>query len=541
MPASPPRALRRLAGALLALAVVPAGAFAVLQGQIQSESERRLAEIRDEQLDGLLFSVNQNAWDVAATWADRLERASVSFAPPPDSAGADAAEAFLNATPAVRFVMATDPDRRAAHYYGIPAPAGLRDSSDSTGFGPYAPYATGAAELDLRETLPDTLVDRLVAQLDQGYRKLEPVALEGGGLLLVFAAYPVNDSGTRILGMAIDPVPLVEAVVMPKLREVARGGVGFGVFRGTDAQPIAATAPMTWDDVDRSRQLWLLPAHAVGARVGEGSVEAALRRRMLQSLGLFAGVSLILGVGALFAWRGVRKEVEVARLREDFVSNVSHELRTPLALIRMYGESLAHDRVPDEKKPRYYETIVAETERLSRLVGNVLHFNRFERGTARVDLRPLDLGALAAEIGERYRPVVEREGCALRLDLPGTALPVLGDHDALAEALVNLIDNAVKYGEGGPVEVSARRADGRALVEVADRGPGIPPADRDRVFEPFVRVQPASADGLVHTAKGTGLGLALVRRIAEAHGGTATVSARDSGGSVFRISLPTHA
>ena len=541
MPASPPRALRRLAGALLALAVVPAGAFAVLQGQIQSESERRLAEIRDEQLDGLLFSVNQNAWDVATTWADRLDRIAAAFGPRPDSAGAEAAEAFLAATPAVRFVFATAADRGTAHYYGIPAPTGLRAAGDASGYGPYAPYASGAAALDLRATLPDTLVERLLAQRAAGYRKLEPVELEGGGLLLVFAADPAEGPAPRLLGMAIDPIPFVEAVVMPKLREVARGGVGFGVFRGTAAEPIATTAPMTWDDVDRSRQLWLLPAHAVGARVGEGSVEAALRRRTLQSLALFAGVSLILGVGALFAWRGVRNEVELARLREDFVSNVSHELRTPLALIRMYGESLAHDRVPDAKKPRYYETIVAETERLSRLVGNVLHFNRFERGTARVDLRPLDLGALAAEIGERYRPVVEREGCALRLDLPDGALPVLGDHDALAEALVNLLDNAVKYGDGGPVEVAARRDRDRAVVDVADRGPGVPPADRERVFEPFVRVQPDSADGLVHTAKGTGLGLALVRRIAEAHGGTAAVAPRDGGGSVFRLSLPTHA
>ncbi|PAP76601.1 sensor histidine kinase [Rubrivirga marina] len=537
MPASPPRALRRLAGALLALAIVPALAFAAAQAVVQSESEARLAEIRDEQLDGLLFSVNQNAWDVASTWADRLGQPS--FRVESGSSSAEAARAFLEATPAVRFVFATSPARADVLYYGLPAP--VRTEGDTTGYGLYAPYATGAEQIDVRETLPDALVERLLAQQALGYRKLEPVALDSGGLLLVFAAAPVNGPTPRILGMAVDPSPFVETVVMPTLREVGRGGVEFGVFREGEAEPIASTAAMSRAEITRQRPLWLLPGYVVGVRVGEGSAEEALRRRAWQSVLLFGGVTLVLGAGALFAWRGVRQEVEVARLREDFVSNVSHELRTPLALIRMYGESLAEGRVPDDKKPRYYSTIVAETERLSRLVGNVLHFNRFERGTARIDRRPLDLGALAAEIGERYRPVVEREGCALRLDLPESALPILGDHDALAEALVNLIDNAVKYGDGGPVEVAARRADGSALVEVADRGPGIPPADRERVFEPFVRVQPASADGLVHTAKGTGLGLALVRRIAEAHDGTATVSARAGGGSVFRISLPSHA
>ena len=540
MPTSPPRALRRLAVALLALAVVPAGAFAVLQGAVQSESEARLAEIRDEQLDGLLFSVNQTAWDVAATWADRLARAPVGV--PGDTEATRAARAFLEATPAVRFVLAADTARADVAYYGLPAPPEIRAADDTTGYGPYAAYATGAGRIEAETVLPDALVERLLAQRAVGYRKLEPVALEGGGLLLVFAADPLDGpGGPRVLGLGVDPGPFVETVVMPTLREVGRGGVAFGVFREGAAEPTASTAEIAWADVERQRPLWLLPDHVVGARVGEGSAEAALRRRAWQSLALFGGVSAILAVGALFAWRGVRREVEVARLREDFVSNVSHELRTPLALIRMYGESLAQGRVPADRTPRYYETIVAEAERLSRLVGNVLHVNRFERGTAQVDRRPLDLGSLAAEIGERYRPVVEREGCALHVAPAAEALPVLGDHDALAEALVNLLDNAVKYGDGGPVELAARRDDGRAVVEVADRGPGIPEADRERVFEPFVRVQPASADGLVHTAKGTGLGLALVRRIADAHGGTATVAARDGGGSLFRLALPLHA
>ena len=268
-------------------------------------------------------------------------------------------------------------------------------------------------------------------------------------------------------------------------------------------------------------------------------MEATLRRRVLQSLGLFGGVSLILAAGALFAWRGVRREVEVARLREDFVSNVSHELRTPLALIRMYAESLAQGRVKDERTPRYYATIVAESERLSRLVENVLHVNRFERGTVRVTRKPVDLSQLAAEIGERYRPVVERDGGTLRLDLADVP-SVQGDPDLLSEALVNLIDNAVKYG-GGDIEVSTRPAANGALVRVSDRGPGIAEGERQRVFEPFVRLQPASPAGLVHTAKGTGLGLALVQRIAVSHGGAASVHARDGGGSVFQLAIPTHA
>ena len=536
MTTAPPRALRRLAGVLLALAVVPALAFAAVQVFVQSESEAQLAQIRDEQLDGLLFSVNQNAWDVATTWADRLARQTAGEG---ISLGPDA-YAFLDATPAVRFVVAADTAVTRFVSYGAPVPPALRSDGDTTGYGA---YDSDALIFDAPTLFAPALVQRLLDQRAAGYRKLEPVPLDGGALALVFVADGATPGAApRLLGMVVDPGPFVQDVVMPKLREVGRGGIELGVFREGQATPIAATASLARADVERQRPLWLLPEHTVGARVGEGSAEAVLRRRLVQSLLLLGGVTLVLGAGALVAWRGVRREVEVARMREDFVSNVSHELRTPLALIRMYGESLAQGRVPEDRKPRYYETIVAETERLSRLVGNVLHFNRFERGTAHVAAAPLDLGSLADEIAERYRPVVEREGCRLALDLPDEPTTVNGDRDALAEALVNLLDNAVKYGgEGGTVEVAVRRDDAHAVVEVADRGPGVPPAMAERVFDPFVRIQPESADGLVHTAKGTGLGLALVRRIATAHGGTATVRPRDGGGSVFRLALPTHA
>ena len=526
MTGSSPNALRRLAGVLLALAIVPAGAFAVLQGLVQSESEAQLAQIRDEQLDGLLFSVNQNAWDVATTWAERLARIRAEGSP---TGIGDGAKSFLGATPAVPVFFVADTSFQHV-----------------AGFAATSTWKIEVSLGSLREIVPPSMVRTLLQQHAVGYRKLEPVTLPEGRLGLVFVADGTSAQDAsgppRVLIMVVEPEPFVREVVMPKLREVALGGVELGVFAEGHPEAVAATSALSRDEIERERPLWLLPAHTVGARVGEGSAEDLLRRQVGQSIALFGGVSLILGIGAMFAWRGVRREVEVARLREDFVSNVSHELRTPLALIRMYGESLAQGRVPDDRKPRYYDTIVTETERLSRLVGNVLHFNRFERGTAQLTLAPLNVSAFVAETADRYRPVVERAGVRLNVDAARDLPEVAADRDALAEALVNLIDNAVKYGaEGGAVEVRTRRLGADIAVEVADRGPGLPEADRERVFDPFVRVQPESADGLVHTAKGSGLGLALVRRIARAHGGAATVAPRDGGGSVFRITLPAHA
>ena len=525
MTSAPTPSLRRLAGALLALAVVPALAFAAAQVFVQSEGEAELARLRDEQLDGLLFSVNQNAWDVASAWAERLTWAGAGGWTLDD----DDARQFFNTALAVSAVYVADTSRAQTTAYArdpgpIVSPTDARAAADRI-----ARAGMAFAQANLGAGGARALVEQQAA----GYRKLEPVPL-GDRLGLVFV---VGDAGgpPRLICLAVDPAPFVRDVVMPKLREVGLGGVALGVFaRGA---PVASTGPMAQADVERERPLWLLPGYTVGARVGEGSAEGLMRRRLGQVLGLLGGVTLVLGAGAWFVWRGVRRELEVARLRDGFVSNVSHELRTPLSLIRLYAESLAAGRVPEGRRQRYYDTLVAETERLSRLVGNVLHFDRFERGAARLDAARLDAGALADEIAGRYRPVLERDGCTLVTDV-ARGLAVRADRDALSEALVNLLDNAVKYGGPGEVTLRAARADGAVLLQVSDRGPGVPAADRERVFEPFVRVQPPSADGLVHTAKGTGLGLALVRRIARAHGGTATVAARPGGGATVQITLP---
>ncbi|MEO0556904.1 MAG: HAMP domain-containing sensor histidine kinase [Bacteroidota bacterium] len=525
MTSSSPSSLRRLAGVLLALAVVPALAFAAAQVFVQSESEAQLAQIRDEQLDGLLFSVNQNAWDVATTWADRLAWLRANDGNP-TSIDWESAQAFLSATTAVSSFVAADTALSRSNV--IPAIGRDADPVDLNA---------------LLEALPPGTVRSLLSQHASGYRKLEPVPLPDGRLGLVFVADGAGprdaDGPPRVLCMIVEPEPFVEAVVMPKLREVALGGVELGVFRAEQNEPLAATASILHTDVERERPLWLLPAHTVGARVGEGSAESTLRRRLVQTLLLLGGVMLVLGSGAWVAWRGVSRELEVARMREDFVSNVSHELKTPLSLIRMYGESLAQGRIPEARQQRYFDTIVAESERLSRLVGNVLHFNRFERGTATMSTQPLDVNPLVHDLTDRYRPIVEREDRQLEVALEDTLPTVQADPDTLSEALVNLIDNAVKYGGDGPIQVSTHRQPDTIAIEVADRGPGIDAADHERVFDPFIRIQHTSDDGLVHTAKGTGLGLALVRRIAQAHGGTASVSPREGGGSVFRITLPT--
>jgi signal transduction histidine kinase len=230
----------------------------------------------------------------------------------------------------------------------------------------------------------------------------------------------------------------------------------------------------------------------------------------------------------------VATRLAFARRRGQFVAAVSHELKTPLTAIRLIVEMLRDGAVDTEEKRRaYYATLTAESERLARLVDDVLEHSRLERGE-----RPLALetGALADAVRELAPALdahVERAGAKLELALAPGLPPVRFERDALAQVLFNLVDNARKYGRG-PIALSLRSEAGRVVLAVADRGPGVSSAELARIFEPFAR----GGDELTREAPGTGLGLALVRGLAIRMG--ATVAARNlpEGGFEVAIAFP---
>lgn len=248
--------------------------------------------------------------------------------------------------------------------------------------------------------------------------------------------------------------------------------------------------------------------------------------------------SAILAVGLVIVWLGVLAERRASRLRSDFIANVSHELKTPLSLIRMFGELLATGRHRGETQVAEYGAIVTrESERLTHLIDNVLDFSRLERGQASYRFaqgRPEEVLERAVDLC-RHR--VERERRELRVQVDPDLPEVRLDEDAFTLAFLNLIDNALKYGGEGPIEVALARGPAHVVVRVRDHGPGVPREERERIFERFYRARGARESGV----RGTGIGLALVKSIAEAHGGRATaepVPGEAGSGIVFCIYLP---
>lgn len=267
---------------------------------------------------------------------------------------------------------------------------------------------------------------------------------------------------------------------------------------------------------------------AFADRLLVGGVPRSPARAILLSAGLT--MALLVAVGWL-AWR----TMDLARLRADFTSSITHELRTPLTQIRLSAETLllSRARSPEARKAAL-EEIVAETERLQHLVDNVLHFSRAERQL--VPLTPVDqpLAPLVEDTVSSFVPLADQRRARLVVQVPGHLVARVDDQ-ALRQMLLNLLDNAVRYGpEGQTIVVSAMEQRGMVQLTVADQGDGIPSGDRERVWRPFVRLESA----VESSRTGSGLGLAVVHQLVTASGGAVAIESNQPRGSRVHLTLP---
>ncbi len=307
------------------------------------------------------------------------------------------------------------------------------------------------------------------------------------------------------------------------------------------AQPVATQPP------NETKRDWRRPF--VASEIGEALPhwEAALylmRPEQLQEnarnvrrtlLLLIAAALAAIAVGGWAVFADARRQLALAQKKTDFVSNVSHELKTPLTSIRMFAEMMQAGNVTEEKRPRYLRIIVAESERLTRLINNVLDFARLERKQKRYDFHPVDLHDVLARTWEGHELHLREQGFTTRWQAAPAPYPVRGDEDALAQIIVNLLSNAEKYSpERKEIELHSYLTEDSVNVSVLDRGSGVPAGEETKIFEAFYRAHDSLASGI----QGSGLGLTLAQRIAREHGGEITFQAREGGGSNVTLRLP---
>ena len=364
------------------------------------------------------------------------------------------------------------------------------------------------------------------------------VTRDGQPTLIAFCSLGSNDDGrARTVGYAVqvDGITALLATVVRSV-DIAPGvtvaATAPEVVRGDQATPVAE--PLARVPLFPTTSGWMVSMSDARGR----SIGAIVARERSTYSALVSGMLVVMVVGVVLIARASARAAELSRLKSAFVANVSHELKTPLALIRMYGETLESGIVSEEDKRREFSGIIRrESERLTHLIDNVLDLGRIEAGSKRYTVAQADLAATVRDALDAYRPLFERLGFHIDVTLPDRPIELLMDRGAIIQALVNLLQNVIKYaGDGGYVAITVQATDEWARVSVADHGIGIASADLARVFEPYYR----SASAGVRSS-GSGLGLSIVKHALDAHGGRVEVVSTPGTGSVFTIVLPRSA
>ncbi|AKU90159.1 sensor histidine kinase [Vulgatibacter incomptus] len=376
---------------------------------------------------------------------------------------------------------------------------------------------------DLYGARLDTLSEELARQMTQTQGQLDPKILAGQVRLLGERLFPGEKARFELV--PADPAEGREDVVKALLRSITGE-------RSRDSAPAGFGPPIVERPLTGA-----LSGNSLVVRLPEGRSPASLAfvNRVVYGALLFLFYGAI-AVGVVLTSRAVYREAKLSRLKSDFVSHVSHELRTPLTAIRMFVETLRLGRVRSEdERLECLDHLDKEAERLAVLVDRILDWARIESG--RRVFRKVETPS--AEVARKAVEVFDRQQLAppglIRMEIPEGLPPVEVDREAIEVVLVNLLTNAHKYTNSNKeIHLKVRATGKRVFFDVEDNGPGIPSAERKRIFEHFYRVD----DLLTRRTEGTGLGLAIAKRIAEAHGGRIEVGGEVGKGSRFTVALP---
>lgn len=369
----------------------------------------------------------------------------------------------------------------------------------------------------LMEPVPDPQVSQRIAELEQASAMTKDVARLRAQVENGAAWIPYGDEPWLVtLAPAAPGQPGL--IVVVSSRRVAPPGVRLAAHtpEGDELGEMFPSLRVEWSD-NRFRE------------AGQGLPAAVW----------IAGLALVLGIavfGGYLLLRDVNRDVRIAEVRSQFVASVSHELKTPLTAIRMFAETLSLGRSRDQSMhAAYLETIVNESERLARLVDNVLDFSKIEQGKKIYRLRPMRLEDVAESAVRTMRFPLAQQGFQLHFSVQPDMPELTADPDAIQQAILNLLTNAMKYsGEAREINLRLAARNGDAVIEVEDHGLGMEFEEQERVFEKFYRA-PSHESRLI---AGTGLGLTLVAHIAKAHGGRVAVESAPGVGSTFSIMLP---
>lgn len=509
--------IKKIVLILILIILLPVLLFSLYEINTLNESEKVIEEAYNNQLDAILFSANQFSEDVISVWRSKLNLMLEKEISNPDYFE-EKIDSLLKANNYVVSVLFSD-SLDAKNTFALPTDYSynIKDLLDSN----------------------DNKIKKLYTYERGGYNKIEPVLGKDSSIILIFLLDDPLEM-KNICITIIDPVKFINNVLGAKLREIAKDefiitcqSVGSASSNVSSRDVIFSSGEFENREIQQRKNLWLLPHYELGILLEGGTIEALVRKRSTTNMFFIILLMVVLIVGVVVVFLNIRREMELARIKSDFVSNVSHELRTPLALISMFAETLELERAKtEEKKKEYYSIISKEAGRLSRIVNKILSFSKIEAGKKQYRFTKININNLVEDIFKTYQFHLQNSGFEFSFSGDLSVPEVYADPEAVSEAVINLLDNAVKYSnDRKEIMISTGKEGNFVYIEITDKGIGLTEEAQKKVFDKFYRV----SDGLVHTTKGTGLGLTLVKHIMDAHQGEVKIKSKPNEGSSFKL------
>lgn len=504
---------------LLLVIILPPIFFTTYEIGNLYRNEQMIDSIYVKQLESVIFSINQYSDDIVSSWANKLEQDIQNRKKNTE----EIASSFIQWNRSVEMLFFIDTLKINTAYF-----KNLGNNSD----------ASTAAFQEIINGNANKIA-RLKQYMDGGYRKIQPIDIALPNSSLFIFAFKDSDNNIKICGIVVKSVGFIKENLGPKIQSVARDEFYFSVFYSETGDEVYSNEVYETADknIQHKKKLWIMPDYQLGLQLKGETIEDLVQRRTRFNILIILIINFVLIVAAIFIYRSFKQEMKLAQLKSEFISNVSHEIRTPLAVINMYSETLSMNRIKDEsKKKEYYSIINTEANRLSGMVNKILNFSKIESGKRTYKFIETDVNVIVAQILENYEHHFKRNGFTYNFS-PKEKLPkVMADGEAIIDAIINLIDNAIKYSrDKKQIDISTGSDHASVFVVVKDFGLGIDEKYQKMVFDKFYRV----TDGnLAHKAKGSGIGLSIVSHIMDAHKGSVKLKSKVGEGSTFILKFP---
>jgi two-component system, OmpR family, phosphate regulon sensor histidine kinase PhoR len=509
----------------------PIFTYTVYQFSKRNENEQLIKSIYNRQLESILFSINQHCWDIFNNWQSEMT-----------SAAAIDYENFLQLfyTPKIQDIIDAQPVITSGLIRFAPEYFVVGNDRAYAGSQPRRRQLIQKVNTVIIEAHEE--LERSTRLAKEGYIKPYAAHWQSYNFDNTLLLFPIlksgfSNSGVIYGGLLIDNRAFVERIVARRFTSMNDGEFVLAIQENNSPDFLYYSTEMPPEGkFEQSSALWILPDLQLKIKMTGTTLERLSQDQTRTNLIFLAVVNIVIIIGLVYVVRNVSKEMELAKIKTNLVANVSHEIRTPIALIRLYAETLQMGRLKDEeKKNKYYKTMLAESIHLTQLINNMLDFSKIESKKKEYRKSPNDIGKLAWQVLEMYHHNFEQKGFSIETDIAENLSLVNIDVEAITQAFVNLLDNAMKYSNSEKyIGIEIKQSNRDIMLSVTDHGIGIPEAEQKKIFQKFYRV----GDSLVHNTKGSGLGLSLVEHIIKVHGGEVIIDSTVGEGSTFSLTFP---